>query len=942
MEIQASNQENALMEQPTATTGTTPQENQKVLTGTTSPKPSGSLLEDIRPVKLQLVEDMGPNGVKTGKIRVRGEFARVDASTENKRKYPRALVEREIARLQTALQHRQVFGELDHPCLISPEFTVLCVDGWKPFRDVKAGDKVWSRVDGRATVSTVTGIIDQPYDGPAYQFKGRSIESGFTPAHKHLLINRPGDSRYEKDYYAFSEEIFSDRKKYGHSAIPKTAVFFSESPKTVTIPSVKGVGPTANGTPDQDLVLDARAFAAFLGIYLAEGHCTSDKAEGYGVVVSQKNSWSRNYISEEVLSKIPEIKWNTTDYGFQCSDARLYTYLKPLGDAYSKYIPEEAKKLDSDCLKELLFWFCIGDGRMVDTRESSEHVIAERAVRPGTFKEEKAKELRDGHQAFTRRDVFSVSRRLIDDLHECLVRSGGCGSLSTIYPDADYEFAGRTIKAEDKVPLHQLHVSSTENIHLDARFLKVDKIHHNGNIYCLTTTHGNFYMEQNGHSFWTGNSDGRTQLTRTSHVITHLEVTPEGLVIGEAEILDTERGKTLKALMQAGCRVGVSSRGYGSTKTNVQGEDEVQDDYRLVTYDFVAEPADVYAYPQVFFEGKGNMKSSEMAPEVKKLIEDARIEERSKLQEDFAKEMVDQLSKLKVEMRENLRSEMLSDPEIASAKSVLEQIKPLLRPFILPEDAEAVVKLHESDKAKLRAQIADKDLKIASLEEERNKLADVAKEVGYKYFLEQKISDDADAAVIRRMVGNVKSYANSKEIEAKITAIKSELSEQRARREAAEKSLNEERAKVEQNKREMQEMIAAEQNALIAKNKTLAEALEKSVLANKQLILFEYANRKLTNNPKAAKIRSVVERANVGSTEEIDQIIESFKEVTPRDTADYEQVRARVRSMTKGGSGSTPLEEETPRPKGRQTQESQTNVGLDIGSFRKLSGIPGK
>lgn len=86
-------------------------------------------------------------------------------------------------------------------------------------------------------------------------------------------------------------------------------------------------------------------------------------------------------------------------------------------------------------------------------------------------------------------------------------------------------------------------------------------------------------------------ADGRTLLSRVSHVLTDLRVDDNGLIVGEAEILDTSRGLDLKALLKGGCSVGVSSRGLGSTKTTKEGKEEVQDDYRLMTFDFVAEPA---------------------------------------------------------------------------------------------------------------------------------------------------------------------------------------------------------------------------------------------------------------------------------------------------------------------------------------------------------------
>src|SRR5687768_11210855 len=71
-------------------------------------------------------------------------------------------------------------------------------------------------------------------------------------------------------------------------------------------------------------------------------------------------------------------------------------------------------------------------------------------------------------------------------------------------------------------------------------------------------------------------ADGRTSLSRCSHLITKLSV-EDGVVIGEAEILDTQRGRDLQALLKSGAKVGVSSRGYGSTVTNDKGEEVVQE-----------------------------------------------------------------------------------------------------------------------------------------------------------------------------------------------------------------------------------------------------------------------------------------------------------------------------------------------------------------------------
>jgi hypothetical protein len=62
------------------------------------------------------------------------------------------------------------------------------------------------------------------------------------------------------------------------------------------------------------------------------------------------------------------------------------------------------------------------------------------------------------------------------------------------------------------------------------------------------------------------------------------------VVYGTAEILDTPSGKILQSLVESGVKLGISSRGVGSTKK--QGDYHiVQDDFQLICWDYVSEPS---------------------------------------------------------------------------------------------------------------------------------------------------------------------------------------------------------------------------------------------------------------------------------------------------------------------------------------------------------------
>ena len=86
-------------------------------------------------------------------------------------------------------------------------------------------------------------------------------------------------------------------------------------------------------------------------------------------------------------------------------------------------------------------------------------------------------------------------------------------------------------------------------------------------------------------------ASGKTELPRVSHRITKLALTDEGYVVGEALVLNTPAGNIVKEILLSGGKVGVSSRGLGSLAPTSEGVYIVQEDYNLITYDFVANPA---------------------------------------------------------------------------------------------------------------------------------------------------------------------------------------------------------------------------------------------------------------------------------------------------------------------------------------------------------------
>lgn len=124
-------------------------------------------------------------------------------------------------------------------------------------------------------------------------------------------------------------------------------------------------------------------------------------------------------------------------------------------------------------------------------------------------------------------------------------------------------------------------------------------------------------------------ADAKIHLDKVSHVITNLEMQPSGEVYGEAEVLETPAGRILESLLKSKVKLGISSRGFGSTKEKDGGLQEVQNDYHLVTFDIVADPSTPGAYPEAVYEENAEQnKETEVVSEEDAVISlDASVDE---------------------------------------------------------------------------------------------------------------------------------------------------------------------------------------------------------------------------------------------------------------------------------------------------------------------------
>jgi len=443
-------------------------------------------------------------------------------------------------------------------------------------------------------------------------------------------------------------------------------------------------------------------------------------------------------------------------------------------------------------------------------------------------------------------------------------------------------------------------------------------------------------------------ADGRTKLQRVSHLLTGLNV--EGNeVIGESEILDTPNGRILKTIMEAKAQVGVSSRGYGSTKTLADGTEEVQEDFKLDTFDFVADPATRSAYPQVFHEERERIPEGDDAmltiedmqknypglvdEMTKKALVEAEARVETRMKEKFSGELRRKLEQIDEAVEERVRSEYLSDPEVAGAKQILERIASMVTSFVNPVAHQQEITDRDERISKLESDLAERELEVQKTQKEHDEMAVIAKEAAYRLHMERKIGSHSSRDAIVKLIGKMDQYDSTEALDERIEVLQKELSS------AHDDKIDEE----EDTKSDLLDKISSLEDKLEAAQKKTKEAnnrTRQAIDVAEAVQLEAYLDGVVKSHPYGADIGQLCE--GVGSIDEVNRIMRSYRRnenVRVMDEDESDRIRARV-----GRGKQRSLEEDTfgrsRRNKSGNGQHGATldDFGLTESEFDELSG----
>jgi DNA methylase len=351
---------------------------------------------------------------------------------------------------------------------------VLTSRGWVSFPDVKRDDTFASLdpITEKVEFQLPTEIVRFVHDGPMHRYKNNRVDLIVTPSHK-MFVAPLGCN--PKGLW----NLVESNNVPPASRMSKTSTgLINGKSETFVLPGVlRGKG---HGHYEQmpDVEIPGDVWAAFLGIYLAEGHAS--KCRGYSSHVALTHFNAENVREmADLLSPYFKVRLYPASGRLRINDPRLYEHLAPLGQAPTKRLPPYVKRWAPTLLLTLLDWYARGDG-----------------------------------DASGR--IYTASPALADDIQEIAMYAGLAADVS-VKPRKNGRINGREIIARHPqyvIRLLRAQIRPEVYVRRGALPVKSEISREEWNrctVYCVELPrHHTLYVRRNGKAVWCGN-------TRTQH-----------------------------------------------------------------------------------------------------------------------------------------------------------------------------------------------------------------------------------------------------------------------------------------------------------------------------------------------------------------------------------------------------------------------------------------
>jgi hypothetical protein len=422
----------------------------------------------------------------------------------NGRVYPEHILRKQNELYQELIKSRGAVGEC-----VPAGTEIMTKGGWKLIEGMNIGDEVFTlnTNTNEIQIQPVISTIEKNYnDDMVHIFNEKSLDMLLTKKHIVALWDRYGD------YYELTaEELYSKIKagdsKVSHSRIKYGGVWNGFNDDYFTLPNT-------------DKKIKIKDWAAFLGIFISEGHTSGSKG---GKVTSRVTiTQTKAEQTEKIISLLDRLpfKYSISDNRqFNIYDKDLHNHLSVLGNSYEKHIPQYAKEWSSDVLNVLLEWLLIGDGK---NRHKTNGELM--------------------------REYFTTSKKLSEDVYEIFLKLGSGAAINEIKQKDRYindvvfvdecnddgtvslvkKINKRLIKESNSKLLYIISEKTSSSISLDTRFVNCELVPFNDNVYCVSTPNKTWLMRYNNKTAWTHNCDHPESSVISIDRISHITLLKHG------------------------------------------------------------------------------------------------------------------------------------------------------------------------------------------------------------------------------------------------------------------------------------------------------------------------------------------------------------------------------------------------------------------------------
>ena len=369
------------------------------------------------------------------------------------------------------------------PGCFDEQTEILTKQGWKKYTQL-ADDEVVATLNpatNELEYNPIVRKIQYRYEGKMYHLESTQVSMMVTPDHQLWVGKKSTQGRVKFDF-AHPGEVFGKSNGANCPYYKKDAKWRGIDRESVLLPQRE----SGSGPRHEEIRIPMSEWVPFFGLWLAEGY-TAYRGGNYhvGIRTLDKDLLEFAYDCFKRWGLNPHY---SSDGRVTVLNKQLYELLRPIGDKYTKYIPDEIKDLPPALLQSVLEYYARGDG----THEADEAEVGATRVRCQTS-----------------------SPRLRDDLMEIALKAG----LACNY--VVHTEAGSTATVVGADGRERTITRTTANYRLSFLYQKgetrVDKPSlelwedYSGIVWDVTVQNHVIFVRRNGKAVWSGNC-GKTMV----------------------------------------------------------------------------------------------------------------------------------------------------------------------------------------------------------------------------------------------------------------------------------------------------------------------------------------------------------------------------------------------------------------------------------------------